>query len=277
MDYALRLTAPRGTPIAFPDNLPEPWRAVLPEGTLTALYFGTEFCEHRLPTVEEAKRFCDMAHAHGLEAVMLTPIVRDAGLDRLAALLGALRERGCRPTVTFNDWGVARLIRRDFPDLKLQGGRLLNRALRDPRLVCDPAVVRRVENPDGERSRMLRRMLSDMDVCGLESDADMEGGFLGEPAPGFRRVFHFPYVFATTGRSCLARAAASADNGSMAHDFSLECQGPCRGGAWEEKRDDVAVPLFRAGNTLFYEAPAALVAAHLPAADLLVVHPEPTP
>src|SRR5437867_3594050 len=63
------------------------------------------------------------------------PYVTDRGLARPRPLLeAAASERGEGTEVVVNDWGVLRLVRREFPGLRPVLGRLMNKMMRDPRV-----------------------------------------------------------------------------------------------------------------------------------------------
>jgi hypothetical protein len=274
MEYAVRLASPGPLPEDPHRWCPESWWSWLPEGPLKAVYFGSEFCQDLIPGAQEAQRFCALAAAAGLEAVLLTPLVRADGLDRIRELLAKLVERGLAPTVTFNDFGVLRLLRDNSPQLRRQAGRLINRALRDPRLVNQPLT--RLDSQAG-RGGEIRRMLQRCGVTGLETDPDLDGSYLGPASSGLQRVLHLPYVFTASGRNCLHKAESQPDDKNFAKWLSRPCPAPCRERWDAETRADLDFPLWRAGNTLFYEATRPAVEAHLPLADRIVIHPRPTP
>ena len=115
MEYGLRLAVGAAPPRDPRDACPRPWRDLLPEGPAVALYFGSEFCEDRLPDASEALAFCAMAGDSGWEPTLLTPLVTPAGLLRVDRLLGALRAGGAEPAVVFNDWGVLGVAARAAP------------------------------------------------------------------------------------------------------------------------------------------------------------------
>lgn len=279
MEYALRLEAPGPLPLDPRHWCAAAWGGALPEGRLSALYFGTEFCEDRLPAPGEAEAFCALAAHYGLEAVLLTPVLRPAGLARLEGLLAALGASGRFPAVVCNDWGAWRLVGEGHPRCARRGGRLLNRGLRDPRaLEASASGVSSAGGggAGGERSRLLREFLREGGAAALETDPDLEGGFLGE-AGGLQRTLHLPFAFVTSGRHCLGRAGAAPGGSPFAGALGAACAAPCRGGPRREERDDTPVPLWRAGNTLFYEVPAPLAAAHLAQADRVVLHRRPSP
>ena len=273
MDYAVRLASPGPLPDDPRRLCPESWWGWLPEGPLKAVYFGTEFSQDLLPGANAAEQFCALAQDAGLETVLLTPLVRADGLDRINTLLDNLARHGLKPTVVFNDFGVLRLLRHDFPEHRRQAGRLINRALRDPRLVDSPPSPAVSE---AGRGGEIRRLLQRFGVAALETDPDLDGSYLGPAVTGLQRVLHLPYVFTASGRNCLHKAEEQPDQHNFAKWLSRPCPAPCRERWHPEPRADLDFPLWRSGNTLFYEAPRASVEAHLQLVDRIVIHQRPT-
>jgi hypothetical protein len=274
LHYAIRLAQPRSLPADPRDLCPNGVRELLPAGDLRAVYFGSEFCEDLLPDLAEAELLCQWAEETGLEAVLLTPMVRPGGLDRLKQLLDGLPGRGRRAAVVFSDWGVFRLLRTEYPHLECRAGRLLNRALRDPRL-AGQAI--RSHPQEASRGEQLRSFLTRSGVAGLETDPDLEGSYLGPAGENLQRVLHLPYTFVASGRNCLFKAETKKTGKNFTQWLGSECQAPCREQWHKVPREDLAFPLWRAGNTLFYEAPPGLIKAHLDRADRIVIHERPMP
>ena len=276
MEYALRLLAPR-VPAGDPRDLfPSAPAGALPAGHVAALYFGTEFCEDRLPDAAEAEAFCALARDRGWTPTLLTPVVTDDGLARIDRLLERLGACGWRLDVVFNDWGVMRLLRERHARAAARAGRLLNRALRDPRAFADGAGAEHRRERNAARGMRLRRLLAGAAVVALETDPDLDGGYLGDGSAGLSRALHLPYVFASSGRNCLLKAAALPGR-AVGELLGEACPRPCRGGAVRADRQDCAVPLWRAGNTLLYEVPWESARAHLAEADRVVLHEAPSP
>jgi hypothetical protein len=113
-------------------------------------------------------------------------------------------------------------------------------------------------------------------VVALETDPDLDGGYLGDGDAGLSRALHLPYVLASSGRHCLLKAAALPGR-AVGGLLGAPCPAPCRDGAARADREDCAVPLWRAGNTLLYEAPWEAARAHLAEADRVVLHEAPSP
>ncbi len=250
------------------------WRDILPPGPLRAIYFGSEFCADLLPDATQVARYCAHAGDAGIEAVLLTPVATPGGLARIAQLLASLSVAGDVPAVVFNDWGVATLLRDSFPRLKRRAGRLMNRGLRDPRLM---EKVMDSKSISGDRGGRMRSFLAQSGVSAVETDADLEGGFLGDGTDGMQRVLYLPYAFAASSRNCLIKAdhARTIDE-CFTKGLGTSCSGLCRG-AWHRiDRSDTDLPLWRAGNTVFFEVPRFRAEVHIEQADRIVLHERPT-
>lgn len=279
MEYALRLTSPAEPPRDLRDACPTAWRSLLPDGPTVALYFGTEFCEDRLPDLEEAEEFCLLARDHDLEPTLLTPIVTPEGLRTVGRLLARLRAAGWEPAVVFNDWGILALLRDLHPSLPRRAGRLMNRSLRDPRAYRDPAAG--AASHEASRYARLRSFLAGLGVTAIESDADLDGGYLGngrdETGAGLFRAIHLPFTFAASGRGCPLKARLYAEDGGFSRALADRCPGPCRAGPIRVRRDDCPMPLWRGGNTLFYEISPEAAGAWLLRTDRVVLHEAAVP
>ncbi len=251
------------------------WRDILPPGPLRAIYFGSEFCEFLLPDAAQVARYCDHARDTGVEAVLLTPMATPGGFAKIEQLLTTLAAAGDAPAVVFNDWGVADLLRKSFPDLQRRAGRLMNRGLRDPRLMEKAPDVK---NVPGDRGRRMRSLLVRFGVTALETDPDLEGSFLGDGTEGLQRVLYLPYAFAASSRNCLVKAeGARTVDDCFTKGLGLPCSGVCRGRWHRVDRSDTSLPLWRAGNTIFFEVPQFRAEIHIEQADRIVLQERPTP
>ena len=275
MEYGLRLATLESSlksPGDFCDA--ELW-ALCPDAPLTALYFGSEFCQELLPGLKDAEAFCRRCQEHDLDAVLLTPLLTYKGLARLTRLLDGLTRRGWFPAIVFNDWGVLELLRNSYPCFPLRMGRLMNRGLRDPRLEM------RAKGPQGEnvkRGSALRKLASSFGVGAVESDADLEPGYLGTGASGLQRTLHVPFTFAASGRNCLEKAVATpTGKGIFTQGLKSGCKAPCRGVCRPELRQDTQKQMLRAGNTLFFKAPPEWLSRHIALADRVVFHEQAMP
>jgi hypothetical protein len=279
MEYGLRLTHVAAPPPDPREACPLPWRNLLPEGPTVALYFGSEFCEDRLPGLDEAQDFCAIARDRGWQPTLLTPLVTPLGLEIVHRLLAGLAANRWKPAVVFNDWGVFELLREHHSSLARRAGRLMNRSLRDPRAYRDRPTNSATH--DGARFGRLRRFLADAGVSALETDADLDGGYLGDgiddDGGGLARALHLPFTLAASGRNCPVKALLYPAGKGFSKALADPCTAPCRSGPIPIQRDDSPLPHWRGGNTLFYEIPREAAQTWFAHTDRIVVHGEAAP
>jgi hypothetical protein len=180
------------------------------EVRFTRCAFGTEFCEHLLPPEEILRAAASAARARGLGFTFLTPYVSDSGIRRLRELFAALDDA----EVVFNDWGVLRLLRRGFPRLVPVEGRLLNKSLRDPRVM---GVYGETDAASGAAAATLGSLqrssldcssytglLGRLGVAGVEMDNLPQGMDLSFTDRGVALAVYLPFGFISTSRACMA-------------------------------------------------------------------------
>jgi hypothetical protein len=101
----------------------------LPPGRV---YLGCETCEGMLPDIQRMAACLGAVVASGRQVSLVTPLVTDAGLDRITALLDAFASAARPLEVVCNDWGVLEAVRQyDYCTPVI--GRLLSRQSTDPR------------------------------------------------------------------------------------------------------------------------------------------------
>jgi hypothetical protein len=274
MEYGILVHDVAALPLDPREVCTASWRKILPPGPLRAIYFGSEFCEFLLPDAAQVARYCAHARDAGVEAVLLTPVATPGGFARIEQLLTSLSATGEAPAIVFNDWGVATLLQEAFPGFQRRAGRLMNRGVRDPRL-----MEKKVDagNVPGDRGQRLRALLAKTGVSAIETDPDLEGGFLGDGSEGLQRVLYLPYAFAASSRNCLVKAdGAQTIDSCFTKGLGTPCSGVCRGKWHRVNRSDTALPLWRGGNTIFFEVPPSLAEIHMSQADRIVLQQGPT-
>ena len=169
--------------------------------------FGTEFCENLLPEPAALREALERARHLNIAFTLLTPYASDRGIEGLKQLF-ALLESG--DEVAFNDWGVLNVLRREFPHLVPVQGRLLNKSLRDPRVM---AVYGESSAPNSslvvlQRSNLdnasYTGLLARMGVGAVEMDCLPQGTDLSFVERGIRVSVYLPFGFISTSRVCMA-------------------------------------------------------------------------
>lgn len=211
----------------------------------THFHFGSEFCEHLLPTARTLQSALRRAASAGLRLVMLTPVASPDVLRRLETLLPLLPEG---TEVVVNDWGVGQLIAERFPACRTTAGRILCRMVKDPRLAgsewshqCD----------HGLDSAPLMAVLQRIGVARLEIDMPLFADAAALGRLSLPKAVHFPFFYVAKGRLCRpgSMSLARAERFSVGRRCRKECLNlaatavrPGREDGWKT---------FHIGNALF--------------------------
>lgn len=265
MEIALAVTAPRrlaalrsfaaldrAALLAFLDD-PQLAELLPANAAATHLYFGSEYCEHLFP--DDADLACALAHAErlGLSFALPTPIANDGLVARIVAAADRL------PTgseVIANDWGVAHVIKTQFPRHRLVAGRQLAKIIKDPRM---PAPALHKVYPSNYGAKPFSRLLSSFGIRQVELDV-----------PPFATPDIFavndldvtvwaPYAYIAKGRICKIASLGQKTEDKFAPGRS--CHRECLGIL--ERESDAAVSGLRTysrGTTMFYRHDAAMFA-----------------
>lgn len=101
---------------------------------ISRVYFGNEFCENLIPAITKLKEIYFYATGKNKNFTFVTPFVTNSGIRKTESLLEFLNRQN-NVEVVFNDWGVFKLIKNNFNNLKPILGRLLTKQRRDPRIL----------------------------------------------------------------------------------------------------------------------------------------------
>jgi hypothetical protein len=174
----------------------------------TRCAFGNEFCEHLLPSAESLAAAISAAGARSLQFTFLTPYVTNTGIAELRTLFVGVPDG---TEVVFSDWGVLNVLRREFPRLVPVQGRLLNKSLRDPRVMGMYAETQAANGAAAATLDALRRsnldsasytgLLARLGVGGVEMDNLPQGAVYDSPLP---IAVYLPFGFISTSRVCMA-------------------------------------------------------------------------
>lgn len=208
------------------------WLKDLPE--YGRLYFGSEFCQHLLPTEDEIREATAIADERGWEFTLLTSYSTDEFVQRACDRLARLLEWtvGRAPEVVVNDWGILRRVRAEFADkVDLRLGRGLNRMQRDPRLPdVGPEHLGGDSPPETWRQSSLHNsgfqlLLQELGVSGVELDLPLVG-LDALPASDLPTSLHAPWGMVASGRICMVNAWGKP--ASRRFVPPMHCDAPCR-------------------------------------------------
>jgi hypothetical protein len=203
MEWSLHIATPED--LTRDASLPDELAAIFGNARFTRIAYGTEFCEHLLPSHDSVRAVVTV----GRPLTFLTPYAGNEGIVQIRALLPELPPAS---EVVFNDWGVLRMLRREFPYLVPVQGRLLNKSLRDPRVTgiyaetaADQAasalkILQRSNLDNPEYLDLLGRF----NVKAVEMDNLPQGTDTSFAARGVCVAVYLPFGFIATSRVCMA-------------------------------------------------------------------------
>lgn len=212
------------------------------DGAITRIHLGNEFCERLLPEPETLAACL----AHSRFALSLTlPNLTDQGMKRVLPLLDALPSGH---EVIVNEWGVLRLLRRTYPELKPIAGRLLCKQIKDPRL---PSAEWARLCPSGIFSAPFAAFLMDFGISRMEVDIPPQVRSADLRPNQLRVSAHLGYGYSLKGRMCKIGSLhlPEATRFQPGHGCGRECLDYVEHTARPTGAD---LRSFQRGNTRFY-------------------------
>lgn len=237
MEYAILLARPEE--LSFADE------------SFSRIYFGNEFCQELIPSAKMLGQV--LKRTSHLDFTLATPYVTNEGLRRLETLFERLSEEAEGIEVVFNDWGVFRLLTSKYPRLEPVMGRLLNKAVRDPRIAT---VLSRLPEEDVRYFKAsnlelehFREFLSAGGIRRVEFDNLLQGFDL--KFAGIDLSLYLPFAYVTTTRYCLANGCDDPEKRGVVGIFP--CKRECQAHTFYLEHEALPLTLIRKGNTIFFQ------------------------
>ncbi|HUT84205.1 MAG TPA: hypothetical protein VMX95_06115 [Thermodesulfobacteriota bacterium] len=217
------------------------------------LYFGIEFCERLIPTVDALEEVFNFVDEQGKDLALVTPYVTEDGLEKVEKLLVMLAEAKPGSEVVFNDWGVFQVMDEKYPDLIPVLGRLLNKMKRGPRLlnVLDKIPEESVTYYRSPSITIpeIRDFLLKKGIGRVEFDNLLQGIDLERTGDEIRKSLYLPFAYITTTRLCLTALCDQPDR--VKEVGILPCGHECQRYTFCLKNPIMIANLIRKGNTIF--------------------------
>ena len=243
-------TLDRSALLAFLDD-PQLTELLPRDAAATHLYFGSEYCEHLFPNDDDLAVALVQAKRLGLIFVLPTPIANDELLTRI---LAAVKRLPAGSEILANDWGVAQLMKTQFPGFRMVAGRQLAKVIKDPRM---PAPALHKVYPSNYSAQPFARLLSGFGIRQVELDvppfATPETFAVNE----LDVTIWAPYAYIAKGRICKVGSLGQKTEDKFAP--GRPCHRECLGIL--EREPDSAVSGLRTysrGTTMFYQHDAAM-------------------
>ncbi len=235
------------------------------------IYIGSDTCEHLLPSLQRALRYCQQQIEFGRKLTIVTALLSNDALKRVLALLESLSRDHHQLEIVCNDWGLIHAARADFRG-KLIAGRLLCMQKTDPRFALfsrtdyQLSKEREISHIDGFNVRLKYQppspaMQSHLRQCALDTPETLDllktmgvdryevsnliQGIDQSLAVGWQVSLHVPEVVVAITRNCQRVSQCGPESPGSAcsvYQTRVAC-------------DDFPVPLHLQGNVWFYANP----------------------
>jgi len=235
-------------------------------GDFGRIYYGTEFCQNLIPTLDDLKRIFSLVKRKKKNFTLLTPYVTDFGVKKIAPLLEFLDTQAQRIEVVFNDWGVFKLIREGYKNLEPVLGRLLTKQRRDPRaydILLNRQKAKKIFDKKSKKTAIIipkkvplslyehfkasvinmpifQKFLLDNNIKRVEID-NLVWDMKIEMPKEIGVSVYLPYAYVTTTRLC-----------GLINLTYAACKKECQRFYFSFKSNSSPVPFYSRGNTLFY-------------------------
>jgi hypothetical protein len=218
------------------------------------LYFGMEFCERLIPSVDELQEVVKFVNEKKVDFTLVTPYVTEDGIKRVERLLNVLNEQKPGSEVVFNDWGVFQVMQERYQRLVPVLGRLLNKMKRGPRLmnVLDKIPEESVTyyRSPGITIPAIREFLLKKGIGRVEFDNLLQGVDLERCGDEIKKTLYMPFAYITTTRLCLT---AWCDREDKVREVGISpCNHECQRYTFSLKNPIMITNLIRKGNTIFF-------------------------
>ena len=216
------------------------------------LYFGNEFCESLIPSLEDLTYILRFTTEKGMKFTLVSPYVTNEGIRKLKPLIDRLADRQPACEIVVNDWGILRLLNMKYAKLNLLLGRLLTKQKKGPRILNlldkisqDSILYFQKSNVD---NRVIHDFLISKNIKRLELDNPLHG--ILRPPSSINGSLYIPYGYVTTSRFCFH---ACYKNRTKLLATASYCNKECQKYTFKLQHKSMPVELILKGNTQFFK------------------------
>ncbi len=242
------------------------------------LYYGNEFCERLIPSLQDLKEILGYIKIRGLNFSFVSPYVTNIGLGKIKVIFEFLKVEKINCEVIINDWGLLNLINYEYLNFQPVLGRLLTKQKRGPRLIkllkrqVRPRLKVNPESP-GQRQILIHKKLPfDLDpyykgsnassvpiihnflisqhIKRIELDNIAQGLFLKLPKDKILASVYLPYVYISTTFFC---PTAGCDQKKKSLLKIKPCNRQCQRYLFKLRHKTMPKVIYLKGNTQFYK------------------------
>ena len=215
------------------------------------LYFGNEFCQRLIPSIKDLETVKRLVLERRMGFTLVTSYVTNKGIELLKPVFEYVLVNFPEPEVVVNDWGVLRLVKREFKSFNLNLGRLLTKQKRGPRILnikdrVPPGLIQHFKEVNMD-TPVLSDFLANNGFKRIELDNLLQG--IDRRNDSLRGSLYFPFAYVTTTRFCLS--AGCEKNKNILRSMR-DCDKECQKYTFRLKHKTMPVDLLLKGNTKFF-------------------------
>lgn len=217
------------------------------------LYFGAEFCENLIPSAEDLNSALEFISKNKMEFTFITPFLTNEGIKRIKPLLNLITKVKPDAEIVINDWGLLRLINREYQGLNLSLGRLLTKQKRGPQILnllgkVPEDMIRHFQQSNIDSSALSDFLIS-RQIKRVELDNLLQG--IRRPFPSLKGSLYMSFAYITTTRLCLFSSLD--DKIDKPLRAITPCNKECQAHAFMLRHKQMPVGLLLKGNTQFFK------------------------
>lgn len=219
------------------------------DARFSRLYFGQEFCEYLVPSLEDLKMAYYTSRQLDWDFTYVTGTLTNQAMEATRGNLAFLQEETKNSSrsieVVINDWGLLSSVGAEFPGMEIALGRLLIKQdryswIESPIPQKTPIGSQMLEEGDLEEimenqlqalaDSMLaceqhRDLLKELGVKHVDVDPLSQGSRI-EPDWGFSFGFYYPWTYLTSSRACATSALIDPERYDLVS--GRPCSRPCQ-------------------------------------------------
>lgn len=198
------------------------------------LYFGSEFCQKLMPSLDECKRAYAYALKHGMKFTFVTSALFENGLKKAEENISYMNGLKDEVEVVCNDWGAVHLIKSKYKKIKIVLGRMIDKLPREPRLskkhfdtIYGREGVEFLQTPNIFVNEY-KEILTDYGIKMVEFDCVPQGINLCDARQNnnWGIALYMPFYYVTTGVICMTQIMSADENDKF--NFPKTCAQTCK-------------------------------------------------
>lgn len=228
------------------------------------VYFGSEFCSERIPSVDDLNTLILFCEKNDKQFTLATPYLPEKGIAKVEELLDFLDNKRLYPEILIGDWGMLHFIPEKYGEkFPLILGRIAAKQKTGPRIElireASPAAYESSGKSHIDIPEFIH-FLKQRGVKRIDLDLPLQGLDIKLPEnSGISLSLNYPYTYVSTTRRCPIKESGACD---------------CSNNFLQLSSAGMPVKLYNRGNTVFFKHEEPLNIPPIPELNRIIFEPE---